>query len=406
MAEQGWFLTKITGSFQSFERHTPKQLRYAVEIFDGATDYDTRPEPEAQEYIELCQAAGWEFCGSFGRTFVFCSEAADALPIETDLHEKYRVIRKDLLKSWSSEYISSILLLLAAELYIFFEGYQFFFSAPLNLFLMALLGFVSATGIFKLLQHLRWCHVARKQLKEECLVLRGTGKSVSLTYRRVRLLASLASLLLLGAFACFSGVSSLWVSLILAVLTAAVLLWVSAKKWSRESNKTVSILLGGVIALASVFCVHVLPSAKEEKVYLPAEQVDASMFPLSLTDLEEDLPAYRWAKANREKTFLAQYTYYQDYFMDEPTGRYADELLVYSVYQSRYPKLLADYKAYLMKDAKPERTEQLSETQYGAEEAWWFNNGLLLEYPEKIVWIWPLTDRFHDPKAIKAAFTQ
>ena len=114
MAEKGWFLTKITGSFQSFERREPRKLRYAVEIFDKATVYDTRPEMEAEEYIEFCKDARWEFCGSFGRTFVFCSEAADTLPIETDLHEKYRVIRKDLLKSWNSEYTSSILLLLFA----------------------------------------------------------------------------------------------------------------------------------------------------------------------------------------------------------------------------------------------------------------------------------------------------
>jgi len=160
-----------------------------------------------------------------------------------------------------------------------------------------------------------------------------------------------------------------------------------------------------VIALGSILCVQVLPAQKQEKHYLPADQVEVSQFPLTLSDLEENLPAYRWAKLDREKTFIAEYTYYQDYWKEDPQEKYSTELLVYSVYKSPYPKLLQDYKSYLMKDAKPERTERLDETEYGAREAWWFRNGLLLEYSDQIVWIWPLTDRYHDPEILKNAFT-
>ena len=51
MAKKGWFLVELTGAVETFERGEPKPLRYAVELFDRATDYDSRPEGEAQDGI-------------------------------------------------------------------------------------------------------------------------------------------------------------------------------------------------------------------------------------------------------------------------------------------------------------------------------------------------------------------
>lgn len=406
MAEKGWFLTKITGAFQIFEKRTPQKLRYAVEIFDAATVYDTRPEVEAEDYIELCRQAGWNFCGCFGRVYVFCSDAEEnLLPIETDLEQKYRVIRGDLLKDWAGQYLAGLLPMLLLEVFVYFQGHEFFFSAPVNLFFIALLLFQLGECIVNLLGIWRWCSAARRELKTGQLKLRGNGSECSLTFRSAVSVAKLAALFaVIGLFAFFSGASSLWVSLATAVLVSAILLWTSGRGWSRDSNKTVSVVLGIVIALSGIVCTGFLSDRDEKQIFLPADQVDVSEFPLSLDDLEEDAGAYRWAKADREKTFLAEYTYYREYAKETPEDKYATALLVYSVYQSPFPRLLEDYLEYRMKDAVPERTEQLAAADYGAAEAWKFSNGLLLSYPDKVVWIWPLAKEFDQPQALREAF--
>lgn len=401
MAEKGWFLTKITGAFQSFEKGKPRKLRYAAEIFDRATVYDTRPESEAEDYIELCREAGWSFCGSYGRVYVFSSETEDALPIETDLEQKYRVICRDLMKEWANQYLSSVLLLLLIEIYTYFQGYEFFYSAPMNLFLIVLLGFMLLCGGWNLWEILHWRSLAKRKL----LPLRGNGKPRSLFHRRVlNFLQLFFGLGLIGMFAYFGEVSSLWVCVGIAVLVCVILLWTSTKGWSRESNKAVSIVLGAVVALSGTICFQILPDKDDKQVYVPADQVDVSIFPLTLEDVGSNALAYRWAEVTQEKTFLAEYSYYQDYAKDDPNSKTMAELLVYSVYRSRYPKLLEAYMDYRMKDAVPERTEKLNGDDYGAEEAWWFKNGLLLQYPDKIVWVWPLAERFLKPEALKKAF--
>ena len=59
MARQGWhFKQELYGLI--FEQGEPEDAVYAVEVFSGASEYDTRPEPRTEEFAEYCEAAGWK----------------------------------------------------------------------------------------------------------------------------------------------------------------------------------------------------------------------------------------------------------------------------------------------------------------------------------------------------------
>lgn len=83
MARQGWhFKQELYGLI--FEQGEPEDAVYAVEVFSGATEYDTRPEPKTEEFAEYCEAAGWKMIDAWRKFVVFKRIREDAVPIMTD----------------------------------------------------------------------------------------------------------------------------------------------------------------------------------------------------------------------------------------------------------------------------------------------------------------------------------
>ncbi len=74
----GWRLGMI------FEKGEPENTEYAVEVFPKGSEDDRRPEADAEEYGEYCEAAGWKLVDSRKKFCVFRKIREDAVPIVTE----------------------------------------------------------------------------------------------------------------------------------------------------------------------------------------------------------------------------------------------------------------------------------------------------------------------------------
>ncbi len=77
---QGWHFKEWRFGMV-FEKGEPKAENYRVEIFPKGAEMDMRPGENTKEYAEYCEAAGWEFIDSRGKTCIFKQEVEDAVPI-------------------------------------------------------------------------------------------------------------------------------------------------------------------------------------------------------------------------------------------------------------------------------------------------------------------------------------
>lgn len=94
MALKGWRLVKIGSMLLHFEACKPRPLRYCVEIMDKASAYASNQTSSLKQYREFCKEEGWDYIGTNGLLHVFCTENAEAVPVETDPQERYqRVLR-------------------------------------------------------------------------------------------------------------------------------------------------------------------------------------------------------------------------------------------------------------------------------------------------------------------------
>ena len=407
MAKKGWFLVELTGAVETFERGEPKPLRYAVELFDRATDYGSRPEGEAQDYIALCQQAGWHFCGSYGKVHVFSSEqGSDILPIETDLYQKYRTIRKELLRSWASNPLSFMVYFLGITVFLAVGAFPYLLASALSLFVMGLTLLSVAVCLVRLFRIVIWCRKAKRTLALQNKLPQTQLSSRMRLRRKICDLLTLATIFVVcGAF--WYWEKSFWRFVLAAGVGVAFALfqfWVAGKKLSRDSNQMIA--WGGMVLLfLAVFLVPRL-FEKEERIFLPTSQAQPTGFPITLEDTGETLLPYRWSRAEEEKTFLAGYTDYQDVASESPEGNRSLQLLYYSVYQSRYPALLEWYTTYRLR-GEHSRFETLDAQAYGAEFAYYFDNGLLLGYPQQVVWFWPMTEESErlQPEFLRETFS-
>lgn len=83
MSRKGWHFRQW-GAGLTFERGEPADITYAVEIFTDASEYDTRPEVNTEEFAEYCAAAGWKLLDAKRKFCIFQKARGDADEIMTD----------------------------------------------------------------------------------------------------------------------------------------------------------------------------------------------------------------------------------------------------------------------------------------------------------------------------------
>lgn len=99
MAAKGWHF-QSWGAGLAFERGEPRQDTYAVEVFSEATEYDTRPEPQTEEFAEYCEAAGWELVDAKRKFCIFRKVRPDAVDILTQQERLQNIAKEERKEIW------------------------------------------------------------------------------------------------------------------------------------------------------------------------------------------------------------------------------------------------------------------------------------------------------------------
>ena len=117
-AEEGWTLDRVY--LGSFARFMPAQRRER-----WAVDWVRYGKGERQDYLALCQEAGWTFVQRVGSFHLYRAEPG-AVPIQTDPAEELRRFRGEVLLRWSRPWaiLSGIALALIA-LALWLDGVQY-----------------------------------------------------------------------------------------------------------------------------------------------------------------------------------------------------------------------------------------------------------------------------------------
>jgi len=96
MSLKGWLIEKIgKNDFLTFRKTEACNRLFTIDIFKEASVSDTPPEGKTADYVELCQAAGWEFLCGRGKMLIFASIDEHPVPIQTDYELKQKMIAKE-----------------------------------------------------------------------------------------------------------------------------------------------------------------------------------------------------------------------------------------------------------------------------------------------------------------------
>lgn len=94
MSRKGWHFRQW-GAGLIFERGEPANITYAVEIFTDASEYDTRPEVNTEEFAEYCEAAGWKLLDAKRKFCIFQKIREDAAEILTDEERLFNIAKEE-----------------------------------------------------------------------------------------------------------------------------------------------------------------------------------------------------------------------------------------------------------------------------------------------------------------------
>ncbi len=89
-ALQGWMLDDIIGGLLIFKKKNPKKCKFSVDIFTDKNE---------DEYIEYCEAGGWNCLFKHNKYLIFYTEEKNITPIQTDEEIVLKKVRKSILGS-------------------------------------------------------------------------------------------------------------------------------------------------------------------------------------------------------------------------------------------------------------------------------------------------------------------
>lgn len=162
MAAKGWHF-KEWGAGLIFEKGTPENAQYAVEVFIDGSEYDTRPDVHTQEFAEYCEAAGWKLIDAKRKFVIFKKIRDDAVDILTPRERLENIAREERKEIWQKVFLCVTFTLLQ---FLQFTGSGFvnrIFSN--NLLFITVLWLVLGLGALGRCIHFYvWKHQAEKKI--------------------------------------------------------------------------------------------------------------------------------------------------------------------------------------------------------------------------------------------------
>lgn len=84
MAKKGWMIESITNVSWTYRKIEPKEIHFTASYYPRASDFDPEPTEEQKEFNDYCARTGWQYVCSWFQMQIFCNEAENPLPLDTD----------------------------------------------------------------------------------------------------------------------------------------------------------------------------------------------------------------------------------------------------------------------------------------------------------------------------------
>lgn len=424
MAEQGWMFVKQKGMFYYFKPCQPRKLHFAVDIFDKATIFDTRPEAQTREYIEYCRECGWNFLYTNGKFQIFYSEEEEPVSIQTDDRIKLKLIHKYTLMNRGGLWL--LLLIFAYPLVELLTPYEtnlvdrFIVDIERLPIALALLGMIIYI-IADLVRYVIFYISNKRRIAHGRALQYYSGKNV-LGYQKVTL--GILSVMMLVDVLGMLMVNTV-MGIIMVIVCIIVYIIAFGMEWFRQGNDRLKrrdniLLIVGTNIAVFLFCYAAsvilllggglgLFDSNVEKVTVYDEETGENVIwtirhddiPLTLEQLGVSVEApYEQTDKMQNNSFFGSYvTYSQDFFnninLDE-----TEEMpyLYYDVVTSKWDKILDSYAQDYLEGSQSafyeceDITEQeaalwKAEKVYSLYVAETGETGRLVRYENQVLWI-------------------
>lgn len=406
MAAKGWMLDHITtnGAWR-YHAIEPARVHFAVTYFPYASDFDAAPDDDLQEFLDLCEAAGWELVTRTFQLLVFCNRAEDPVPLDTDPAIQVRNIHESM---WSSYMWGKVIglglgcFLLLKALNDFYNSPFSFLSQYISLLLLGLGAVLALHEGLELAAYYLWHRRATRVAEEEGRFLPTPSR-----WWREALYGALFAALLLA----YAILGSWRISLACSLFALAVelcrrvsyLLRDALKRFRlpRHFNRIVTFIALWVMILGAQYVRNssmdlVIGSSHATAEYTYQDRTYTAYcddLPLTVGDLLGADDARYSNRLYSQGTFLAsKLSGYQTLRNGYDREENQPKSFYYHVYWSHLDNALDDaaqwrtyYNLYFFDTLDPKDSHAIDPTPYGAAAAWKNNSSYLLRYEDCVI---------------------
>ena len=368
MARLGWHFKEWRAGLV-FEKGEPEEAVYAVEVFTDATEYDTRPEPNTQEFAEYCEAAGWQFIDAKRKFCIFKRLRPDALPIMTDeerFHSIVKASQKDIFYAVFYGFIWVAMRL--GDFNMRFERYIF---SDTHIVLTAVWLLLLGMALLRLVLFLSWKFRCKKRLDEKKSLFFGKGRQTYANGWYNYLYSGVFLIMLLSLFLEGETWGLVTVLLVIGIINLGSYL-IARVRPDAVTNQIIQ-TVGSMVLLVIVFIVMLGFTVFDDDPKDPQPQP-----PLTYADMGMDLDLERISHTDRLDGWFGSWTYFN---LD-----YGQEYLYYNVYETEYDWVLEEVWARETEGKVNETRDDCTAT-WDAQEAFRNNAGNYLVRYENVVWV-------------------
>ena len=345
MARQGWHFKEWRAGLV-FEKGDPEESTYAVEVFSGASEYDTYPEPQTKEFAEYCEAAGWQFVDAMRKFVVFKRIREDAVPIMTDEERLDSIAKATRKEIWHPVFYSGIWVVL--RILNFSTSFRREIFSDISLMFTVFFGLTFVASLLRCGQFYLWQRCCKKRLEEGKHLFFGKGRQ---TFSQTWYLwVGCALLLVMFLVLMLKGQTAIALFSVIPVGLGLILSYVLSKKRVDAVTRQVTGVLTGlaVFVLLIIFSFFLVThESRKEK--------DHPQPPLTYADMCIDLELVKIQSAKQEKSIFGTWQYFS---LD-----YGHDYLYYQIFT-------VDADLILDKLWEDETDGKVNETRYDCTDAW------------------------------------
>ncbi|MBL4936422.1 DUF2812 domain-containing protein [Clostridium sp. YIM B02515] len=345
MAQRGWLLKNVKGTFLIFKRSEPKILRYSVDVLNKISIFDHKDSDEALEYREYCEAAGWNYVCQKGKIQIFCTEEQnEAVSIHTDEQEKLKAVFKASFYDVGMQILLTLIFVFNLYVSMVLGNSSFILSSNMGLLSETGMLILIAANIIEITSFIIWFVKNKIRVKDNKLMVFNDYKRVK-AKNIIKISFSFVILLLWIAILVYDDSNGDQLNIIMFVMMLALILiavcvkwFINNKRYSRNTNR--GLLIGGNIILiylmVSVIGIFAFRQVIEGNIYTaPMETANLTIEDFGYKDGNNSGPHFM-----SDKSVLAQEV---EYFSDNDDNR-----LSYNILQSPYPLVIKFYQNRLI----------------------------------------------------------